>query len=408
MNNRQKETEFFRNCPQCNLVLFYSRRDGLNLAIKNNTLCFECSNHNRSVKLVEINGGSYDKNINKWIRKCPQCKNNIIYKSSTTIMTALKEQKICLKCNAKNINKPFIKYNYDAHFDNEFNKYFYYCNECSIKLYVAGKRGLRKALSTNSRCRDCANNDPKLKEQISIKIKEVYNNPNSKFNTPEFIETRNERCSKFITKYNLSDQNPSYKEENKIKSAIKLKEMREDENSNYNKAINSIEYCNNRSLVMKLAWKNPNSKFNDPKFKKEAGERLRKNAMKKGNNISRGEIKLYEAIKHLGFLHNKFDIRIENFYPDIIHNKYKLLIEYNGDLYHANPNKEKYKNDDAVITFPDGRTKLAKEIREYDAQRQKKLVDAGYVVYIVWESDFKTKYGYKKIIEEISALTNKY
>lgn len=84
---------------------------------------------------------------------------------------------------------------------------------------------------------------------------------------------------------------------------------------------------------------------------------------------------------------------------DIVINKSKLIIEINGDFWHANPIK--YKSTDLIPTW-DGLLS-AKEIWEKDKIKKDHLEKMGYKVYYVWESDIKNNYDktIKDLLNEI-------
>ena len=61
------------------------------------------------------------------------------------------------------------------------------------------------------------------------------------------------------------------------------------------------------------------------------------------------------------------------------------IIEFNGDFWHANP---KYYHEDDLMFWSEGKQRTAKEIWERDAKREKELIELGYSVLVIWESDF--------------------
>ncbi len=68
---------------------------------------------------------------------------------------------------------------------------------------------------------------------------------------------------------------------------------------------------------------------------------------------------------------------------------YKLgnkIIEFYGDLWHANPNK--YKPDDKPICWSI-RSKTAKELWEADERKLSDLENSGFEVLVIWEEDWK-------------------
>jgi very-short-patch-repair endonuclease len=64
----------------------------------------------------------------------------------------------------------------------------------------------------------------------------------------------------------------------------------------------------------------------------------------------------------------------------------KIIIEYNGDYYHANP--KLYRPDD-IISFHKGVKKTAKEIWKNDEEKYDLARQRGFQVLYVWESDCK-------------------
>ncbi len=73
--------------------------------------------------------------------------------------------------------------------------------------------------------------------------------------------------------------------------------------------------------------------------------------------------------------HYVYDILYEN-----------KIIEYNGDLWHANP--KKYSEND-VPKFPRNE-KTAKEIWSKDLEKNNFAIENGYSIFVVWESDYKS------------------
>lgn len=75
------------------------------------------------------------------------------------------------------------------------------------------------------------------------------------------------------------------------------------------------------------------------------------------------------------------DLNCPVFY-DIVDTNSKVIIEYNGDIWHANP--KKYKSTDIIPII----NKEAKEIWDYDNKKTLSALDRGFDVIKVWESDF--------------------
>lgn len=102
-------------------------------------------------------------------------------------------------------------------------------------------------------------------------------------------------------------------------------------------------------------------------------------------NRSKSELEFFQTLSEewAGFL-NKDTIHIGKnwFLPDALVDFYKVVVEFYGDFWHANP--KMYFADEIVR---DNIT--TKEIWEKDNERICKLIGGGYDVIVVWESDFK-------------------
>jgi len=70
------------------------------------------------------------------------------------------------------------------------------------------------------------------------------------------------------------------------------------------------------------------------------------------------------------------------YYADVRIKDERILIEFYGDYWHANP--EKYADDFWI----DRKKMFASEIRHRDSERKKWLEERGYRVVIVWENDW--------------------
>jgi hypothetical protein len=200
-----------------------------------------------------------------------------------------------------------------------------------------------------------------------------------------------------------------------------LEKQTGDGNPFYNKqhSSNSINKISN-SRIGKYCGKD-NHMFNNPFYKKiisdKAIERWNNGSMEETrvklrnlmkNRIASGELKSYnrskaedELIKILN--QNNIDI-IPNFLLcgkifDIYIPFFNLLIEYNGDYWHCNPNKY----DENYINVK--KNKTAKEIWEYDKNKLYLAKNNGYNCEVIWESDYKKNKNI--IIELIKIYENK-
>lgn len=80
---------------------------------------------------------------------------------------------------------------------------------------------------------------------------------------------------------------------------------------------------------------------------------------------------------------------------DVADTEKNVIIEFNGDLWHANP--KKYRPEDNIPIV----NKKAKEIWEYENKKISSAIDKGFRVIKIWESDFvkNPEQEIKKVIE---------
>lgn len=130
-----------------------------------------------------------------------------------------------------------------------------------------------------------------------------------------------------------------------------------------------------------------------------------------GLNRSCGKLSKYHSkiqdildkyeIKYKSEAHGKFiayNEYLKNDYSpivDILIEESKLVIECNGDYWHANP--KIYKETDTFDTWEGKKT--ARDIWEKDSARQKQIESFGYTVLVIWESDYNENYS--KVEKEI-------
>lgn len=133
-------------------------------------------------------------------------------------------------------------------------------------------------------------------------------------------------------------------------------------------------------------------------------EKYFSNVTSKGNLISSGENELAKILEDLGFNfqrqvtgkfkwfdeNNKFHFCI----PDFLIEDKKIVIEYFGDFWHANPLF--YKSEDLVYT------RKAYEIWRFDSTKKEFIEKQGYKLIVIWENDFKNNKD--KVIETLKLL----
>jgi very-short-patch-repair endonuclease len=70
---------------------------------------------------------------------------------------------------------------------------------------------------------------------------------------------------------------------------------------------------------------------------------------------------------------------------DFVDNDRKIVIEFNGDFYHCNP--EDYRSYD-TIKLPGGKIMIAEDIWKRDKEKIDYIKNEGYTVIIIWEKDY--------------------
>lgn len=100
--------------------------------------------------------------------------------------------------------------------------------------------------------------------------------------------------------------------------------------------------------------------------------------------ISKGHNELHEKIKHLGFKTHEVISIME---VDECHTELKIVIEYNGDVFHCNPKTWEHDKYNSAIKMTAG------EKWEKDRLRYNELRNRGYTVIVIWESEWQFDYN---------------
>lgn len=104
---------------------------------------------------------------------------------------------------------------------------------------------------------------------------------------------------------------------------------------------------------------------------------------KKINFVSKLEIKIQNILNYTG-IEYICNTRIDKKHVDIYIERYNLIIEINGDYWHANP--EVYKPND-IIYHKKGNPVIASDVWEKEKRKIDYLSDKGYNIQILWEKD---------------------
>ena len=97
---KDETSEWMKNCPECQKIMYYSTENNLHQSTKRNCLCLSCANRNNNLKYIPYKGEIFSRN-------CPICGSEIIYKLRKSMHKAIKENFSCLSCS--NIKHLLVK-----------------------------------------------------------------------------------------------------------------------------------------------------------------------------------------------------------------------------------------------------------------------------------------------------------
>jgi G:T-mismatch repair DNA endonuclease (very short patch repair protein)/endogenous inhibitor of DNA gyrase (YacG/DUF329 family) len=114
---------------------------------------------------------------------------------------------------------------------------------------------------------------------------------------------------------------------------------------------------------------------------------------RKFSSSSKPEKKIEKILKDMNFNVVR-TFKVGEYICDIFVPEFNLIIEYNGDYWHCNPNK--YNKD---YLHPH-KKKTSSEIWEDDRIRVDNIINYGYTLEVVWESDFNPELTIQNIIKK--------
>lgn len=108
---KHTNTPWFRNCPKCEKVLFYSSAHNRDMAVAKNSTCMECKNNftpEYREKLSRANKGKFyphkprSKNTTsgKFSKKCPNCNCDMFYSRKDKLKMSLENNWVCNSCSS--------------------------------------------------------------------------------------------------------------------------------------------------------------------------------------------------------------------------------------------------------------------------------------------------------------------
>jgi G:T-mismatch repair DNA endonuclease (very short patch repair protein) len=105
--------------------------------------------------------------------------------------------------------------------------------------------------------------------------------------------------------------------------------------------------------------------------------------------LSKGEREVATKLRELGYeIKQQFHIHGVPYLYDFYIPSLGLILEYQGDYWHANP--AKYLKG-TYLKFQGGVKKLVDDIWDRDLKRQEAATQAGFTVKFIWESEYKRR-----------------
>lgn len=196
-------------------------------------------------------------------------------------------------------------------------------------------------------------------------------------------------CKECSLKRQKGEGNPFYGKRHSLKSKEKISNLK----SGVKKPNSHMKKPEYKELFRKIKKEQWNSGEYEGLRKKigEMAKDLHRSGKIGGFNRSKAEDDIINRLIEMGY-NCKANHKVDTKSFDIYIKDINLLVEYNGDYWHCNP--DIYSPD----YFNKKKSLLAEDIWNYDSQKIKMAKDKGYNVEVVWEKDYKRD---NNIIKEI-------
>jgi G:T-mismatch repair DNA endonuclease (very short patch repair protein) len=210
-----------------------------------------------------------------------------------------------------------------------------------------------------------------------------------------FIKVDNDRmCKPCSQSLQVGKGNPFFGKKHTKETIDKMSKSREGKLIGKDNPMANPKWREKATRNLKKKWDNGDMEH-ARKIMSEKLKETRRLGKIKSTITSKKEKELGEFLTSLGIVFIS-SYRVDSKICDIYIPSFNLIIEYFGDYWHCNPCKydENY--------FNQKKNLYAKEIWDYDRKKIDLLINYGYNLEILWESDLK--YSNEKII----TILNKY
>ena len=151
-----------------------------------------------------------------------------------------------------------------------------------------------------------------------------------------------------------------------------------------------------RAKVTKAYWSGLSEEEKAHRLSLVDYSEIRKKLLCNGGQYSGLHKKVKKDMIKIGLSGFESEEKVGKYIVDEVNHDKKIIVEVNGDYWHANPSRY---DADEIIAYPK-KTCKAKEVWEKDDKRIKDLKHFGFKVHVIWESDVK-KQRHITILESI-------
>jgi G:T-mismatch repair DNA endonuclease (very short patch repair protein) len=159
------------------------------------------------------------------------------------------------------------------------------------------------------------------------------------------------------------------------------------------------EHSKKMKEVITSYWKGLTEEERASRLAKHDFSALQKACLCNGGRYSKLHKSVILMMNEVGIDRFESEKQIGRYVYDEVREDKKVIIEVNGDFWHANPNI--YAEED-VVRLPKG-DKIAREIWNSDKLRVSYAQELGYKVFIIWESDVKSG----KVFDKLKGINEK-
>jgi G:T-mismatch repair DNA endonuclease (very short patch repair protein) len=193
---------------------------------------------------------------------------------------------------------------------------------------------------------------------------------------------KNSLCKKCSLDQQVGEGNSFYGKKHTKETKKQISKSRKGKAMGKNNSMSNPNHRKKTTEAIRKKWANGEMEHVRKIFSEKLKE-TRKLGKIKSVIRSKIEKDIIKEIKYMGY---KVDhsLRVETKIYDIYIPKLNLVIEFNGDYWHCNP--KKYEPD----YYHQVKKKTAKELWEYDKNKIDLVIEKGYNLEVVWESDYKS------------------